>query len=153
MDFLNDVPQHLGSHPKLILLLTDNPTACLRLANSLRADGDTVRIIDARWFDEMSIEPCNRIVFVGAYKREFIVQCYRSDYYRNAYPGIGACEFVDMDVAGDVMGQTAPEPKLQASETLSAAFVLPGDGTPPAAIADPVPPEPAPKAKKTADLA
>lgn len=139
MDFMDGIPARLDTVPKLILLMTDDPQGCLRLSKMLAQNGDTVRIIDARWFDELSIEPCNQIVFCGATNRELVVRCYRSDYYRNNWPNLPAVEFIDMDAGGNVLGQTKPEPVLKAAETLS-----------PAAIADPVA---APKAKKTTDAA
>ena len=143
MDFLEGIPSQSSERPKVVILFTDEPRACLPLAAKLRSTGDRVQIVDSHWFDEMSIEFADRIIFVGASKREFIVRCFRSDYYRQNVSS-GEVEFVDMDFEGSVLGKSAPEAKLNPAETLSATeFALPGEA-PPAAPEDP------PKAKKQA---
>ena len=127
MDFLEGIPSVSSNGPKVIILFTDEPAKCLQLASKLRAEGDRVQIVDSHWFDEMSIEFAHRIVFVGASKREFIVRCFSSDYYRKTFGGTEV-EFVDMDASGTVLGQTAPAPVLKAAETLSATeFALPSE--------------------------
>jgi len=137
MDFMEGIPAQSIVGPKVIILFTDDAPGCRPLAAKLRAEGDRVQIVDAKWFDEMSIEFAQRIIFVGASKREYIIQCYRSDYFRQTFGG-REVEFVDMDAGGNVLGATKPEPVLKASDTLSAPeFALPSEDAAPAADAEP----------------
>ena len=136
MDFMDGIPAQSITGPKVILLFTDVPRIAVPLAASLRATGDRVEIIDSRWFDEMSIQFAHKIIFVDASRRDLVIQCYRSDYYRTTYGT--QVEFVDMNIAGNVLGQTKPEPELKAVDTLPAPeFALPAEEVAPVVEAEP----------------
>jgi hypothetical protein len=147
MDFLEGIePQSIKARgKKTIIIYADDSIAVKGIAARMRATGDNVRIVDSSAFDDggNDVEPAHVMVFINASKRDLIIQCARSDGYRELFPGVRP-QFVDMDPDGNVLNESSAHEELQLSETLLGFGVMPQSSV--LDVSQPVLPPPEPEA-------
>lgn len=96
---------------EFILIWTDDDEGAVPVRDQYRDLGHRVSIRDARFFAPNSVEAANRLVFIGAGKRDEIIAAYRSEHYRREWGDVAIT-----DVPLGKMGEAIAVPKLPRAE-------------------------------------